>query len=135
MAKGTPSAERSHTLYRAYNKHGHLLYVGISVRPDTRFSQHRMSSTWWREVTRIDIEHCRDKLSAIEAEKRAVLQEDPIFNEIHTALHSITGAMTMVERRAYRREMIQAARARAEARMLGISRQRVREIVSGVRES
>lgn len=67
-------------LYRHFDADGDLLYVGISVNPFARASQHRNAAEWFGEVSRIEIEWLASKSAARKAEARAVINERPKFN-------------------------------------------------------
>lgn len=71
--------KRRTALYRHYDAHGALLYVGISLNPFSRTRQHR-NAPWAELVARIDIEWfpCRD--SALDAETVAIQAETPKHN-------------------------------------------------------
>lgn len=73
-------SKRPHTLYRAYDSSGRLLYVGISVDPKRRLAQHRREKDWWPEVDRVAEEVWPDRASAQEAETLAVQSEGPVHN-------------------------------------------------------
>ena len=48
----------SHTpvaVYRAYDIFGSLLYVGISMNPDSRMAQHRNNASWGSRVAYVDV--------------------------------------------------------------------------------
>ena len=75
--------ERSHTLYRMFDAADQLLYVGISGRGPRRFSEHRASQRWWREVATIKVEHYELALEAEAAEREAIETERPRFNVVH----------------------------------------------------
>jgi hypothetical protein len=67
-------------LYRHYDAEGNLLYVGISLSPISRTSQHAQTAEWFNDVARIDIEWHGDRKSAVDAERAAIRSEDPAFN-------------------------------------------------------
>lgn len=73
----------SHCLYRHYDADGRLLYVGISHDSSIkRLAGHKSHSTWFPIIRRIDIEHFTSKKLAMEAERNAVITENPIYNII-----------------------------------------------------
>lgn len=70
----------SHHLYRHYNADAVLLYVGASADAFRRLEAHRQSS-WFDEITRVEIEHLPDHRRLIKAERAAILSENPIYNK------------------------------------------------------
>jgi transcriptional regulator with XRE-family HTH domain len=68
------------TLYRMYDSDGQLLYVGIAPLITVRMGEHRRTARWFRDVTRIDIEHYDTRQSAIDAESQAIRTENPRYN-------------------------------------------------------
>lgn len=71
-------------LYRFFDVHDVLLYVGISLNAAQRASQHRTDKHWWPEVHRMEVEHlvC-DRGAAIVIERNAILNEAPLYNVMH----------------------------------------------------
>lgn len=72
------------TLYRLYNKHGVLLYVGISGNPGRRFSQHAEDKLWWGDVADVKLTHFGTRQGAEIAERQAIQSEHPIHNIRHS---------------------------------------------------
>lgn len=66
-------------VYRAYDSQDRLLYVGISKDVLDRLGQHR-SSGWAQYVTNLTIEYFPTRQQALEAESRAIKDEDPVWN-------------------------------------------------------
>lgn len=69
-------------LYRHFSSNGSLLYVGISLNPFYRLSQHK-ESEWFHDVTEVRIEWFDTKANACLAERRAIVLEAPIHNKTH----------------------------------------------------
>lgn len=69
-------------LYRHFDRDGTLLYVGISLHAIYRLGQHQ-ESDWSRHIARVDIQTYTSRAAALEAERRAIRIEQPIFNKIH----------------------------------------------------
>jgi hypothetical protein len=69
-------------LYRHFDGHGRLLYVGISKRPSARYKQHESQSHWFDDVVRIDIERFPSREAALAAELEAIRTEKPLRNII-----------------------------------------------------
>lgn len=74
---------RPHALYRFYDRSDVLLYVGITVDPGARFKKHGGDKEWWTEVDRIGIEHYATRTEALEAERKAIKEEQPLHNVVH----------------------------------------------------
>jgi hypothetical protein len=80
-----PAAGRPTTLYRFYNDAGELLYVGITHRPQERFSHHRAFSSWWEVAATSRLERFPTRAEAENAERRAILTEVPVHNVAGTS--------------------------------------------------
>lgn len=80
----TPSAKRkAHTLYRFWNADDVLLYIGITGDPATRWGQHGEDKGWWREVSRVTVQHFADRRGLEDAEVAAIRTEHPVHNTLH----------------------------------------------------
>lgn len=77
---------RPHALYRFYDRSDVLLYVGITVDPGARFKKHGGDKEWWTEVDRINIEHYATRREALDAEKKAIKEEQPLHNKVHNVM-------------------------------------------------
>lgn len=66
-------------VYRAYDKDGALLYVGISMNLESRLTKHR-SSAWWPLTDEITIKWYGGREEAKAAEREAIRTEAPRFN-------------------------------------------------------
>jgi len=75
-------------LYRLWNDHHALLYVGITDDVDARMDEHRADKPWWGEVTQTSIEEFGSRRRAIEAETRAIFWEQPRYNILGSARYS-----------------------------------------------
>lgn len=74
-------ARRPAWVYRAYCKHGGLLYVGITGALSRRLAQHRKHKPWWRhEVARVIAYQFPDRASARRAELAAITYDQPFYN-------------------------------------------------------
>jgi len=83
LAERTPertTGDRHHALYRMYDKDNTLLYVGISLRVETRLATHRQDKPWWPDIDTIRLEHHPSRKSAEQAELRAIRKEKPLYN-------------------------------------------------------
>jgi hypothetical protein len=67
-------------LYRHYDDHSILLYVGISLSAIYRLSQHRLTSTWISSAVRMETMWFNTREEAKAAEKKAIQIEKPIHN-------------------------------------------------------
>lgn len=67
-------------LYRHFDKNNTLLYVGVSLSYASRLAQHRDHAHWFQEVDTVKIERFSTRREALDAEKRAVVSENPRCN-------------------------------------------------------
>lgn len=67
-------------LYRHFDSHGCLLYVGISLNAVARLAGHREQSHWFSQIRRVEMESFADRDSALNAEALAIKSENPKFN-------------------------------------------------------
>jgi predicted GIY-YIG superfamily endonuclease len=74
---------KEHALYRFYDRTDALLYVGITMDLPKRFRQHRKAKPWWLAVTRVEVEHFDTRGEALGAEKSAIKDECPLYNDQH----------------------------------------------------
>lgn len=69
-------------LYRYYDAHGQLLYVGVSKSAIHRMFEHKSAQTWWLEVTDTKIETkygwTREEIEDLERE--VICEENPRYN-------------------------------------------------------
>lgn len=70
-------------LYRLYDDIGALLYVGVTDDWDRRRSQHATERPWFGEVSRVVLETCPDRTSALAREVAAISNEAPRYNVNH----------------------------------------------------
>lgn len=70
-------------LYRHWDQEGKLLYVGVSLSPTYRLSQHKDASPWFGRIANITVEWFETRLVALEAERLAIKAEAPEFNVVH----------------------------------------------------
>lgn len=68
------------SLYRHFDAAGRLLYVGISLNALSRLSQHKSESSWFFNITRVEIEQHPTRAAAAAAEIEAIRTEDPLHN-------------------------------------------------------
>lgn len=79
--KAEPKPQQVTCLYRHFDSSGTLLYVGISTRVLTRIAQHRTSSHWSDQITRIDVDRHPSWSEAYAAETEAIRKEKPLHNK------------------------------------------------------
>lgn len=74
----------THYLYRLFDGDGVLLYVGESKDPWQRWARgHRFTSGFAPRVARGQISVFPDRLTALKAERDAIVSEQPLFNVKH----------------------------------------------------
>lgn len=71
---------KRHVLYRFYDQHGALLYIGISWQVATRMQDHKRTAKWWPQVATVRFEHLPDRDAAELAETVAIRSERPRYN-------------------------------------------------------
>lgn len=75
--------DRPHALYRFYDRADVLLYIGITADLGARIGQHRGEKPWWLEVARVDVEHHPNRTAVLAAERAAIRDEKPVWNDAH----------------------------------------------------
>ena len=80
-AEAPPPTPRTTCLYRHFDCHGTLLYVGISVTVFSRIAQHRTGSHWANDICRIDVQRYPSWVDAYSAETEAIRKEKPLHNK------------------------------------------------------
>lgn len=74
----------SSILYRHFDAHGRLLYVGVAVNPKERLREHaRDGASWVSEVVSSTYERRRTHREVLEAEIAAIKNEAPLWNIAH----------------------------------------------------
>jgi len=71
------------SVYRYYDRHGALIYVGITKQGAGRNYQHNSAAEWWTHVARQEVEHHPDRPAAAAREKELIRQYRPPFNKQH----------------------------------------------------
>lgn len=77
------------TLYRLWDRHNQLLYVGISSKWYERLHAHEKNQPWWDEVVTVTLENFQTREAVIDAEKIAIKTERPLHNRQHS--HTFEG--------------------------------------------
>jgi excinuclease UvrABC nuclease subunit len=78
-----PVEKEWHTaVYRCYDSQRKLLYVGMSMNPEFRFTYRRRQAAWWRMVDhfRTHVTWYRSRYEAQKAERAAIVAENPEWN-------------------------------------------------------
>jgi len=109
---------RVHCIYRLWTNEGELLYIGLSCSMHYRIESHRLSTSWFREVAVITIEHLPTRYEARLAEKEAIKRENPRHNII---ANNNRGNGTRTEKREGLEDI--ARRESAEDRIAKLERQ------------
>lgn len=73
-----------HCLYRHWDKHLNLLYIGESLGVLRRTHDHLKNSSWFETVAFISLEWFATKKAAKVAEAKAIRIEKPIHNKHHS---------------------------------------------------
>lgn len=71
------------TLYRFFDAHEDLLYVGITNNWQMRLGQHRTDKPWFVDVARAALETHPSRQDALDAEERVIKKERPVYNVVH----------------------------------------------------
>jgi predicted GIY-YIG superfamily endonuclease len=79
--RATPRSEAY--VYRLFDAYGQLLYIGRSKTPEARIAQHRAVAAGWQTViARWEIERFATMSAALRGQRRAVLAEHPIHEDL-----------------------------------------------------
>lgn len=78
-----PYGSDGHHLYRHYDQHGRLLYVGISISALERLSDHFCVSHWSKNIARVELTIYKDRHDVRIAERLAIQRENPLHNITH----------------------------------------------------
>lgn len=70
-------------LYRFYDTNERLLYIGITNSLPHRLGQHNETKPWWLDVSQVVIEHYNDRQAVLDAERDAIIREEPLYNIQH----------------------------------------------------
>lgn len=79
IANTTTNAEPT-DLYRYYDSHNRLIYVGVSKSAVVRAMQHEHTAHWWDSWTVMTRERFDDRGAALAAERAAIINERPLCN-------------------------------------------------------
>lgn len=67
-------------VYRLFDEHGDLLYVGITDNVKTRLSQHAAVQPWWHQVVDVKVLLVPTRKEAEQVERAAIASERPQMN-------------------------------------------------------
>lgn len=70
----------AHFVYRLYDGHGDVLYVGCTSSLPGRVRSHSTSKTWWSDVRAMDWDCIEDKDAALAHERRQIALLNPPHN-------------------------------------------------------
>lgn len=70
----------SYQLYRHFAADGQLLYVGQSLNAIGRLVDHRYRAEWFHAIAKVEIETFENRQSALDAERAAIVNENPAYN-------------------------------------------------------
>lgn len=70
-------------VYRYYDIHGELLYIGLADNPEQRLAQHRAEKGWADQIARWDTTEYSTRSEAAAAERTAILADQPKYNVVH----------------------------------------------------
>jgi hypothetical protein len=79
FVRGRTTQDPPTAVYRFFDAAGRLLYVGITMDRDVRWSAHK-SKPWWPEVTRKTVAWYETEREARKAERQAIASENPVYN-------------------------------------------------------
>ena len=83
VLKSNDGRDTQTSLYRHFCDGEQLLYVGISLSTLTRLGQHAINSHWYDKIAKVTIEHFPTRKQALTAERKAIIQEQPLHNIHH----------------------------------------------------
>lgn len=69
------------SLYRLFDRHDNLLYIGISSDPARRLREHKERTAWAWLVKRTEVEEYENREGAHAAERSAIRAERPEHNQ------------------------------------------------------
>jgi hypothetical protein len=109
-------------LYRLYDGHFKLLYIGISRHGVSRIKGHFQLQRWADEICHITLEDCADdELTALDKEQQAIAAENPKYNVIRRRNKRKWRAPSLIElpwRSAETRLMAREMQARWQRRQM-----------------
>jgi hypothetical protein len=79
----TPVVDTPTSVYRYYDQHGLLLYVGVTSRGIQRNREHNTTKEWWPYVVSQQVDHHATRGRALAAERHLIQTFHPPFNTQH----------------------------------------------------
>ena len=112
-------------LYRHFDSDGRLLYVGISLNPASRQSNHSQNAEWYSDISEIKLEWFETRYAAATAEIAAIENENPKHNKLAnpewSGIRSLQKAQGLLSHEcAHIRVVAQAGGVKAVAARLGV---------------
>lgn len=77
-------------VYRFFDAHDRLLYVGVAGSPLTRFGLHGKDKPWFTTVAAIRLAHCASRGEALRREKALIVALRPPYNYTVNMPHAPT---------------------------------------------
>ena len=71
------------TVYQYFDRHGQLLYVGVTARNIRRAVEHAETKEWWTQACSCSLEHYATREAALEREAELIRRYCPPFNTVH----------------------------------------------------
>lgn len=90
---------RNHFVYRAYDEHGLLLYIGCTLDPDQRWRQHRRKSAWAQYAATFKMVGPFYRADALTYETLAIESEDSFFNATRDQIEAVMANWREARRR------------------------------------
>jgi predicted GIY-YIG superfamily endonuclease len=78
-----PITEERAAVYRFFAADDTLLYVGVTQRFGTRWSNHAKQKPWWPQVARQTVAWYDTRTEALSVETEAIKTEEPVHNVLH----------------------------------------------------
>lgn len=91
-------------VYRCFDRHGELLYVGVTSTPRARWWGHRAKSPWASQVATCRMVGPFDRSTALEYERDAIRHERPKHNTIRVS--SAAGSAYRSDQQAIVRDLV-----------------------------
>lgn len=79
----TTATEERAAVYRFFAADDTLLYVGVTQRFGTRWSNHARQKPWWSQVARQAVVWYDTRAEALAVETEAIKTEGPVHNVLH----------------------------------------------------
>jgi hypothetical protein len=87
--------DQRHTLYRFYAEDGALLYIGITGSIPERFRSHDRDKPWYGDAARATFQHYPNRDAVLDAERKAIIAEQPRYNVQHNGGNPVKGDLIM----------------------------------------